>query len=118
MRSFANASTRYALKPQNASVMVSPYCSLISFVMVALILTTQRRADQLAGHRGQMILELSILNDQKISKVIALLEEGRRDNPALRNRADGEADAMSTPADTRAVLEAIKDVQADPASPL
>ena len=85
------------------------------FLMVALILTTQRREDQLAGHRAQMILELSVLNDQKISKVIALLEESRRDNPSLRDRDDGQAAAMSTPADTRAVLEAIKDVHAESA---
>ena len=85
------------------------------FLMVALVLTTQRREDQLAGHRAQMILELSVLTDQKISKVIELLEESRRDNPSLRDRADGEAAAMSTPADTRAVLEAIKDVQPESA---
>lgn len=85
-----------------------------AFVMVALILTTQRREDQLASHRAQMILELSILNDKKISKIIALIEEGRRDNPALVDRVDGQAAAMSTPADTLAVLEAIKEVQMDP----
>ena len=80
-----------------------------AFLMVALILTTQRREDQLADHRAQLILELSISNDQKISKVIALLEEGRRDNPAVGNRVDAEAAAMSTPSDTRAVLDAIKE---------
>ena len=42
-------------------------------LIASLILTTQRREDQLDGHRAQMILELSVLNDQKISKIIALL---------------------------------------------
>lgn len=82
-----------------------------ALLMAVLILTTQRREDELAGHRAQMILELAVLNDQKLSKIIELLEEGRRDNPALRDRFDGEAAAMSSPADTRAVLEAIKDTQ-------
>jgi uncharacterized membrane protein len=82
-----------------------------ALLVAALILTTQRREDQLASHRAQMILELCVLNDQKISKVIELIEEGRRDNPALPDRIDGEATAMSSPADTRAVLEAIKDTQ-------
>lgn len=80
-----------------------------AFLMVTLVLTTQRREDQLASHRAQMILELAILCDQKISKIIALIEEGRRDNPALADRVDGQANAMSTPADTRAVLDAIKE---------
>ena len=86
-----------------------------SFLTVTLILTTQRREDQLATRRAQMILELAILNDPKISKIIALIEEGRRDNPAIVDRIDGEATAMSTPADPVAVLEAIKEVPGDPA---
>jgi uncharacterized membrane protein len=82
-----------------------------ALLIAALILTTQRREDQLASHRAQIILELAVLNDQKLSKVIELLEESRRDNPALRDRFDGQAVAMSTPADTSAVLDAIKEVQ-------
>ena len=83
--------------------------TLAAVLIAALILTTQRREDQLADHRAQLILELSISNDQKISKVIELLEEGRRDNPAIEDRIDAEATAMSTPSDTRAVLDAIKE---------
>ncbi len=77
--------------------------------IAVLILTTQRREDQLANHRLQLILELTILNDQRSSKIIELLEEVRRDNPAIFDRVDDEAAAMSVPSDTLAVLEAIKD---------
>lgn len=77
----------------------------------ALILTTQRREDHLARRRSQLILEIVLLNDQKISKIIGLIEEVRRDNPSIKNRVDDQAIAMSTPSDTHAVLEAIKDVQ-------
>jgi uncharacterized membrane protein len=80
-----------------------------SLFIAALILTTQRREDKLQGHRAQLILELAILNDQKTSKIIELLEEGRRDNPMITNRVDVEALAMSTPSDPQAVLDAIKD---------
>lgn len=78
--------------------------------VAALILTTQRRQDQLAGHRSQLTLELTILNDQKSAKIIELLEEVRRDNPAIADRIDHQAIAMSTPSDTLAVLGAIKDI--------
>ena len=84
-----------------------------ALLLAALILTTQRREDQLADHRAQLILELSILNDQKISKIIELLEEFRRDNPTILDRVDEQAIAMSTPSDTSAVLDAIKDIQGD-----
>ena len=78
-----------------------------------LILTTQRRADKLAQHREQLTLELAILNEQKTAKVIALLEEMRRDNPNLRDRIDREAASMAIPADPQAVLEAIKTSHAE-----
>ena len=81
--------------------------------MAALILTTQRRKDQLASHREQLVLELAILNDQKVSKIIELLEESRRDNPMITNRIDDQARAMSTPTDSHSVLEAIKEVQSE-----
>ena len=54
-----------------------------------------------------------MVGDQKLSKVIELLEEVRRDNPAIPDRIDDQATAMSSPADTRAVLDAIKVVQDD-----
>ena len=74
-----------------------------------MILATQRREDQLAGHREQLTLELAILGEQKSAKIIQLLEEMRRDDPSLANRVDHEAAAMATPADPQAVLDAIKD---------
>jgi len=83
--------------------------SLTALYMTVLILTTQRREDQLASHREQLTLELGILSEQKAAKIIELLEEMRRDDPTLRNRVDREAVAMSTPADPQAVLDAIKD---------
>ncbi len=81
---------------------------LAALYIALLILTTQRRADQLAQHREQLTLELAILNEQKTAKVIELLEEMRRDNPNLRDRVDREAAAMAVPADPQAVLDAIK----------
>ena len=77
--------------------------------MTSLILSTQRRDDQLASLREQLTLELAILSEAKASKIIWLLEELRRDDPNIRNRFDAEALALSKPADPEAVLEAIKE---------
>ncbi len=82
---------------------------LLALYVTVLILTTQRREDQLAGYREQLTLELAILSEQKSAKIIALLEEMRRDSPALKNRIDEEAAAMAVAADPQAVLDAIKD---------
>jgi len=81
---------------------------LLALYVTVLILTTQRREDQLAGYREQLTLELAILSEQKSAKIIALLEERRRDSPTLKNRVDEEATAMAVAADPQAVLDAIK----------
>ena len=83
--------------------------ALLALYVTLLILTTQRREDQLAGYREQLTLELAILGEQKSAKIIQLLEEMRRDSPSLKNRIDEEALAMAIPADPQAVLDAIKE---------
>ncbi|WP_428485466.1 DUF1003 domain-containing protein [Rhodopila sp.] len=87
---------------------------LLALYVTVLILTTQRREDQLAGYREQLTLELAILSEQKSAKIIALLEEMRRDNPMLKNRIDEEAAAMAVAADPQAVLDAIKESEDAP----
>jgi uncharacterized membrane protein len=82
--------------------------SIASLYVAVLILTTQRRADQLAQRREQLTLELAILSEQKMAKLIELIEEFRRDSPLVVNRIDEQADAMSKPADPQSVLGAIK----------
>jgi uncharacterized membrane protein len=76
--------------------------------VATLILTTQRREEKLSSQRGQLLLELAILNDQKSSKMIKLLVELRRDNPLFVDRIDEEARTMSSPLNHRSVMGAIK----------
>jgi uncharacterized membrane protein len=83
--------------------------------MVVLILATQRREDDLARHREQLILELVLLGEQKTAKVIELLEEFRRDNPHIHDRVDQQAEAMAQPADPQQMLDAIKEIRAEAA---
>lgn len=86
---------------------------LLALYIAVLILATQRREDQLAGHREQLTLELAILGEQKAAKIIQLLEEMRHDDPSLRNRVDHKAPTLSAPADPQAVLDAIKETHAE-----
>jgi uncharacterized membrane protein len=86
---------------------------LAALYITVLILITQRREDQLAEAREQLTLELAILSEQKSAKIISLLEEMRRDNPLIPDRADPEAEALSTPADPQAVLDAIQETHED-----
>lgn len=73
-----------------------------------LILTTQRQDDDLALRREQVSLELALLNDRKLSKVIELLERARHDSPNLPDVEDDMASALAEPSDPQALSEAIQ----------
>ena len=81
--------------------------TLAALLIAMLILVTQRRENLLAERRDQLTLQLAILADRKTAKVIQLLEEMRRDAPALADRTDPESEAMARPADPSDVLAAI-----------
>lgn len=76
-----------------------------SLMVAMLILVTQRREDKFAQRRAKLTLELALIADKKSSKIIALLEELRRDHPNVANRIDAETVEMATPADPQQVLQ-------------
>ena len=84
-----------------------------ALLMTVLILTSQRHENRLAEHRAQLTLELSMVSEQKIAKLIELVEHQRRDNPQLRDRIDHEAAAMALPADPQAMFEAIQETHSE-----
>ena len=91
--------------------------ALLAVCIAILILATQTRADRLANHREKLILHLAFLSERKTAKIIALLEELRRDIPQVRNRIDREAEQMTKKADANAVSEALQTVAPDETSP-
>jgi uncharacterized membrane protein len=80
--------------------------NLFSLFVVMLVLVAQKHEDELNAHRDTLTLELAILSEHKIAKVIELLEELRRDSPHVQDRVDREADQMARPADAGSVLAA------------
>ena len=82
--------------------------SAIAFYLAAMILMTQRYDDEMATRREQITLELAILSEQKSSKIIALLEEFRRNDPNQGNHRDEVAEALAEPADAQVVLNQSK----------
>ena len=81
--------------------------------MTVLILTSQRHENRLAEHRAQLTLELAMVSEQKIAKLIELMESQRRDNPQIVNRIDEETAAMALPADPEAIFAAIQETHSD-----
>jgi uncharacterized membrane protein len=82
---------------------------LCALLMTTTILITQNRQTRQAEQRGQLELQVNLLAEQKIAKLIGLLEELRRDIPIVPDRVDKVADAMTEPVDPHAVLSALED---------
>jgi uncharacterized membrane protein len=82
--------------------------NLFSLFVVMLVLVGQKHEDELNAHRDTLTLELAILSERKIAKVIQLLEELRRDSPHIQDRVDRQADQMAEPADAGSVLAATR----------
>ncbi|WP_419813715.1 DUF1003 domain-containing protein [Glacieibacterium sp.] len=79
-----------------------------AFLLAMIILSTQRYEDERATKRSQLTLQIAVLSEKKIAKIIALLEEARRESPNLSSRVDREADAMAQAADPRSNLQQIE----------
>jgi uncharacterized membrane protein len=73
------------------------------------VLVRQTRQENFAEQRAQLMLQLNLLSEQKIAKVIALLEELRADLPNVANRLDPEAEVMQNAADPIEVLETLQE---------
>ncbi len=80
-----------------------------ALLLTIVVLITQNRQARLAERRAQLDLQVNLLSEQKIAKLIALLEELRRDIPSVQNRRDPEAEAMSEAANPHAVLDALEE---------
>lgn len=83
--------------------------TVIGIAMAVLILVTQRREEQLEESRSKLTLELALLADRRTAKLIALVEELRRDIPDVTNRRDTESEDMAEPVDPKAVLDVISE---------
>lgn len=80
--------------------------NLFSLLIVTLVLAAQKHEDELNSRREILTLELALLSERKIAKVIELLEELRRDSPHIADRIDQQAEQMAQPADAQSVLAA------------
>jgi uncharacterized membrane protein len=81
--------------------------SLAALLMTIFILTTENRINLHDARRDRLDLQINLLNERKISKVIEMLEALRLDDPDMPNRHDPEAREMGRAADPAAIVRAI-----------
>ena len=82
--------------------------TVVALLVALLILTTQRHEQALAEKRAQLTLQIALLSEQKLAKLIGMVDDLRRDSPSSSSRRDPEAEAMARSADPLATLERIE----------
>jgi uncharacterized membrane protein len=79
-----------------------------ALLLTIAVLIRQNRMARLSAHHAHLDLQINILTEQKVTKVLQLLDELRREFPGRRGTSNTEVAALTTPADTGAILEAVK----------
>ena len=85
------------------------FVSLSALVMTVVVLTTQSRQARLMEQRRHLDLQITLLTERKVSKLIELVEDLRRDLPSVKDRFDPEAEAMREPVDPHTALSALNE---------
>jgi uncharacterized membrane protein len=84
--------------------------SFVALLTTTVVLIAQNRQTKLEQQRADLDLQVNLLTEQKVTKVIHLLEELRRDLPMVKDRHDAQAVALQERADTEQVVSALRDV--------
>lgn len=88
------------------------FLTLAGVVTATVVLIAQNRNARLDSQRGHLGLQLSLLTEQKVTKLIHLLEELRHDLPMVEDRHDSEVVALQQHTDAAQVLSALETVVA------
>jgi len=83
--------------------------TLISLITTTIVLIAQNRQTKLEKQHTHLELQVSLLTEQKVTKIINLIEELRRDLPMVRDRHDAHAEALQESADTAKVVAALQE---------
>jgi uncharacterized membrane protein len=82
-----------------------------ALLLTVAVLIRQNRMSQAAEHRAHLDLQINLLTEQKVTKILQIVDDLRRDLTALRTRPDQDVSEMTKPADPHALLHAIKERQ-------
>jgi uncharacterized membrane protein len=88
--------------------MLQGVLTLLALITTTIVLIAQNRQSKLEQKQAHLELQVNLLTEQKVTKLILLIEELRRDLPMVKDRHDPQAAALQEPADTAQVLSAIE----------
>jgi uncharacterized membrane protein len=84
--------------------------SLAALISTTVVLIAQNRLTRIEQQHAHIALQVNLITEQKVTKVINLLEELRRDLPMVQDRYDPQAASFAQKTDALQVLTAIEEV--------
>jgi uncharacterized membrane protein len=91
-------------------VWLQGFLTFVALMTTTVVLIAQNRQTRLEQQRAHLDLQVNLLTEQKVTKLIHLLEELRRDLPMVKDRHDPQATLLQEKADTAQVVSALQDV--------
>ena len=85
--------------------------SCTALLLTVAVLIRQNRMAQVAEHRAHLDLQINLLTEQKVTRLLQILDAPRRDLATQHGGPDEEASEMTKPADAHALMHAIKEKQ-------
>lgn len=73
------------------------------------VLIRQSRQNKMSEQRSHLMLQINLLTEQKIAKLIELIEELRTDLPIVQDRYDLETEAMKRATDPQVLLNILQE---------
>jgi uncharacterized membrane protein len=86
------------------------WLDLASLFISTGVLVYENRQEKVNEERSHLMLQLNLITEQKIAKLISLVEELRTDLPNVENRNDLEAESMKQATDPQVILEVIQKI--------
>lgn len=89
-----------------------------ALLLTVAVLIRQNRMAQLAGHRSHLDLQINLLTEQKVTKILQLVDELQREFKALHGKPKSESAEqlaeLTKPADPHAILRALTSTNPEP----
>jgi len=82
--------------------------TLGALLQTTVILITQNRQAESIEQRRQLDLQINLLLDEKMSKLLTLVDELRRVHPALEDGTDPQVEALKKTVDPHRSLETLE----------
>jgi uncharacterized membrane protein len=84
--------------------------TLVALITTTIVLIAQNRQTKLEQEHMHLDLQVNLLTEQKVTKLILLVEELRRDLPMVKDRHDPQSALLQEGADTDQMLSALEHV--------